>query len=120
MLCNALIQPHFDYACLAWYSKLTQALKRKIQVMQNKCIRFCLQMKNTDHIDLKEFQELNWLNGSDRFTQCLCSSAFNFIHNESPEYMSEIFQIAPQNNISTRSSQLKLNQPFRKTNMGQK
>ena len=120
MLCNALIQPHFNYACLAWYSKLTQALKRKIQVMQNKCIRFCLQMKNTDHIDLKEFQELNWLNASDRFTQCLCSSAFNFIHNESPEYMSEIFQIAPQNNISTRSSQLKLNQPFRKTNMGQK
>ena len=24
LLCNALIQPHFDYACLAWYPNLTK------------------------------------------------------------------------------------------------
>ena len=24
MLCNALIQPHFDYACPAWYPNLTE------------------------------------------------------------------------------------------------
>ena len=24
MLCNALIQPHFDYACLAWYENLNE------------------------------------------------------------------------------------------------
>ena len=24
MLCNALIQPHFDYACTAWYPNLTK------------------------------------------------------------------------------------------------
>ena len=41
-LCNALIQPHFDYACTAWYPQLTKKLKDKLQVTQNKCIRFCL------------------------------------------------------------------------------
>ena len=40
MLCNALIQTHFDYACLAWYPQLTINLKKKTQVAQNKCIRF--------------------------------------------------------------------------------
>ena len=104
MLCNALIHPHYDYAYLVWYSKLTQALKNKIQVMQNKCLRFCLQLNPLDHIGLKEFQKMNWLNIDDRFTQCLCSSAFNFIKKKSPEYMSEIFHIAPQINISTRQS----------------
>ena len=24
MLCNALIQPHFDYVCPAWYPNLTE------------------------------------------------------------------------------------------------
>ena len=42
LLCNAIMQPHFNYACSAWYPNLTQKLKKKLQVMQNKCIRFCL------------------------------------------------------------------------------
>ena len=28
MLCNALIQPHFDYACSAWYPNLNAKLKK--------------------------------------------------------------------------------------------
>ena len=37
MLCNILIQPHFDYACSAWYPSLTKNLKHRIQTTQNKC-----------------------------------------------------------------------------------
>ena len=29
MLCNALIQPHFHYACTAWYPNLTEKTKRR-------------------------------------------------------------------------------------------
>ena len=29
MLCNALIQPHFDYACTAWYPNLTEKKKKR-------------------------------------------------------------------------------------------
>ena len=29
LLCNALIQPHFDYACSAWYPNLNKGLKKK-------------------------------------------------------------------------------------------
>ena len=32
LLCNALIQPHFDYASSAWYPNLTQKMKIKIQI----------------------------------------------------------------------------------------
>ena len=34
-LCNALIQPHFDYACSAWYPYLSKKLKHRIQTIQN-------------------------------------------------------------------------------------
>ena len=29
MLCNAFVQPHFDYACPAWYQNLTKKRKKK-------------------------------------------------------------------------------------------
>ena len=29
MLCNALIQPHFDYACPAWYPNLTEKKRKR-------------------------------------------------------------------------------------------
>ena len=40
LLCNGLIQPHFDYACTAWYPNLSKKLKDKLQATENKCIRF--------------------------------------------------------------------------------
>ena len=40
ILCNALIQPHFDYVHPAWYPNLTEKTKKEIQIMQNKCINF--------------------------------------------------------------------------------
>ena len=38
LLCNALIQPHFDYACSAWYTNLNKNLTKKLQIAQNKCM----------------------------------------------------------------------------------
>ena len=32
LLCNAVIQPHFDYACPAWYPNFIEKTKRKIQI----------------------------------------------------------------------------------------
>ena len=61
MLCNALIQPHFDYACPAWYPNLNEKLKKKIQIVQNKCIRFCLRRNKMHHISEEDFRLMNWL-----------------------------------------------------------
>ena len=47
LLFNALIQPHFDYACTSGYPMLNKRLSKKIQAAQNKCIRFYLNLKNT-------------------------------------------------------------------------
>ena len=36
------IQPHFDYAATLWYMGSTEHLKHKLQVTQNKVVRFIL------------------------------------------------------------------------------
>ena len=55
LLCNALIQPHFDYACTAGYPNLSKELKDKLQVTQNKCIRFCLKLHSREQISNEHF-----------------------------------------------------------------
>ena len=114
LLCNALIQPHFNYACSAWYPNLTKKLKNRIQTSQNKCIRFCLQLDKMTHISHKEFEILNWLPVNERFDQCIYSIVFKYVNNQCSNYLNEVFQTASENNIHSRGSFLKLKCPFRK------
>jgi len=118
MLCNALIQPHFDYACSAWYPNLNKKLTKKIQTAQNKCIRFCLYMDNRSHIGIKEFKRINWLPTRERFEQCVCVGAYKFFNNLAPSYMSDIFKPA-KNTQYTRRSTLRLHQPAKSKTLGQ-
>ena len=61
LLCNVLEQLHFDYACSAWYPNLNNRLKSKLQILQNKCIQFSLNLDSKAHIGLTEFEKINWL-----------------------------------------------------------
>ena len=91
LLCNALIQPHYDYACSAWYPSLNKRLSKKIQTSQNKCIRYCLNLDNRAHVGIDEFIKINWLPTKERVAQCICVNIFKFFNKMSPQYMSEIF-----------------------------
>ena len=94
LTCNALIQPHFDFACLAWYPNLRTNIKMKVQTCQNKCIRFCLNMGNRDHIGVNEFKKINWLPTKERFEQCVLVSIYNYFSNLAPKYFSEMYYSA--------------------------
>ena len=86
LLCNALIQPHFDYACSTWYPNLTKILKNRIQTSQKKCISFCLELDNMTHISHKEFEILNWLPATESFNQCINSIVFKYVNNQCPKW----------------------------------
>ena len=120
MLCNALIQPHFDYACPTWYLNLTVKTKKKIQIMQNKCIRFCLSLDKIHYISEEDFRLKNWLPTSKRVDQCIHNITFKFVSNTCPYYLTEIFEFASPCRIDITNKFVKLKIPFCKTNMGQK
>ena len=116
---NALIEPHFDYACTSWYPMLNKRLSKKIQAAQNKCIRFYLNLKNTAHIGATEFKAINWLPTKNRIDQCVCVNVMKFFNWTAPAYSAEIFHPANQGR-TTRRSKFKLEFPFRKSTSGQK
>ena len=117
LLCNALIQPHFDYASSVWYPNLTQRMKNKIQVTQNKCIRYCLQLDKMVHIFKNKFETR--LPVKDRFNQSINFVVFKYFTKQWPSYLNEVLELACPNNLRTRNSYLKLIWPLRKTNIGQ-
>jgi len=119
ILCNALIQPHFDYACQAWLPNLTKALSKKIQCAQNKCIRFCLKLNSHTHLDKHHLKEINWLPVQERMNLRICVNVYKFFNQIAPTYMSDIF-IPHKTSINTRNSMYRLKTQIKKSNMGQK
>ena len=101
-LCNALIQPHFDYASSVWYPNLTQKMKNKIQITQNKCIQYCLQLDKINYISKNEFH------------QFINSIVLKYFTKQYPSYLNEVFESACPNKLRTRNSYLKLIFLFRK------
>lgn len=61
-LCSALIQCYFDYSCSSWFSALSVHLKNKLQIMQNKMVRFILDKDSRAHIGQKELDTVGFLN----------------------------------------------------------
>ena len=119
MLGNVIIQSHFDYACSAWYPNLNEKLKKKIQITQNKCIRFCLKLEKRRHISSKEFESINWLAVNKRFHQCINPITFKFVNNAYPHYLNGVYEYAPQYRIESITIFAKLKVSFWKTNMEQ-
>ena len=50
LLCNALIQPRFDYGCKSRYPLLSKVFKKRFQISQNKCIRYYLDLPPRSNI----------------------------------------------------------------------
>ena len=113
LLCNVLMQHHFDYAWSVWYPNLNKRFKTTLQTLQNKCVRFCLQLDKRAHVGITEFKKINQLPVDYRFRQCLASNAFKFFEDRSPLYMKDIFDKSwishAISQASTRNSTMRTN-----------
>ena len=83
---------------------LSQKLKQKLQVTQNKCIRFCLQLPSLTRLTLQHHEKINWLPIKERVDQCILSHVFKSLNDNAPIYMKDLFKTAPLSNISTRQA----------------
>ena len=114
-LCSALILCHFDYACSSWYTGLSKNYKNKLQIMQNKIVRFILDVGPRTHIGQKEFDMVGMLSSQDRVVQLKLSHVFKIFHNCCPEYMKMHFtRVSSLHNYSTRGSPFNFKVPHSK------
>lgn len=104
LLVSALIQCHFDYASSCWYSGLTKHLKSKIQISQNKVIRYLLNLTPRTHIGANEFRKVNMIPVEIRVNQLKLNHMFKIINNQAPNYL-QISMLRDQHNLNTRFSQ---------------
>jgi hypothetical protein len=79
-LCDAFIKRHIDYACTSWYEGLSVKLKKKLQVVQNKVIRFMLDLSLRSSINTEVFEKLDYLNISNRVKQLRLNQGFNIFY----------------------------------------
>ena len=61
LLCSALVNPHFEYACNAWYRSVNAKVKHKLQTAQNKMIRYLPNYGRRRHIGFSDFKKSNCL-----------------------------------------------------------
>ena len=108
LLFNSLIQPHFDYACSAWYPNLNKRLKSKLQILKNECIWLCLNLNNRAHIGQREFKQINWLPINNCFKQIISSMSFKICNNLTPSYMNDKFKLTGQPNTTSIFAEIKL------------
>ena len=104
LLCNAMIQPFFDYACNAWYLNINKKLKTRLQATQNKYIRLCLKLDDRFRLKCKEFERINWLPVQERISQCAVCNVYKFFSEHYPDYFEELFFRTEETAIRTRSS----------------
>ena len=64
-LCTAPLQCHFDYCCSSWFASLSTKLKNKLQVMQNKMVRFILKLGPRSHTGDEELKTVGMLKVED-------------------------------------------------------
>ena len=102
---QTLIQCYFDYACSSWYPALSQKHKNKLQIMQNKMVRFILNLDSRDHVGQETLNKLNMLFVKDPVTQLKMNHVFNIYNHRSTAYLSNHFQcFADIHGYATRNS----------------
>ena len=102
LLCSALVNPHFEYSCNAWYRSVNANVKHKLQTAQNKMIRYLLNYGCRRHVGFNDFKKSNCLDISARVDYMTLNLMFNIFNNVAPSYMCDIDQISHRHN--TRQS----------------
>ncbi len=98
-LCQSLVQSHIDYAISSWYAAMSQKAKTKLQIIQNKMVRFIPDLEPRTHITTKHMSDLNILKIPGRVKQLRLNIAYKIHYNQVPSYLqANLNKIVTQDN----------------------
>ncbi len=90
-LCQSLVQSHVDYAISSWYTAMSKKAKNKLQIIQNKMIRFILDLGPRTHITNKHMLDLNLLKIPGRVQQLRLNITHKIYYKKAPTYLQANF-----------------------------
>ena len=97
----SLVQCQFDYAFPVWFYGITQQFKNKLQVTQNKLVRFILNLDPRSHVGHDSFSDL--LPVASRVDFKTLGHVFKIHSKDAPKYLIENFKpVTSSHNPRTR------------------
>ena len=103
-LCQSIVLSQFNY-CDIIYSSMDAYLEKKIQKIQNMCLRFIFNIRkrnhNTDYISL--LNKLGWLNMKEKTIKNGLVMMYKILNGLAPNYLSDFITLTSDiHNINTR------------------
>jgi len=90
-LCSALLQCHIDYCCNAWFTDISAKARGKLQITQNKIVRFILSLSPREHVDQEVRNSVKMLSTQDLVKQLRINHVFNIFNGTAPSYLAQNF-----------------------------
>ena len=103
-VCVAMIQSRIDYASNFFYHGLPKFLQSRLQVVQNKMIRYVLNYSNRTHLVANDFNEVKWMSIENRVKYLAASHVFTCIDEHAPEYLQVFERVNEFHHYNTRHS----------------
>ena len=117
-LCNALVLCHLEYASTAWYPGLSKNQQNKLQIIQNKCVRYITNAGPRSHVGYIELKNLNYLNVNNRQSQLRLNVMYKIFNGTAPSYLIDNFTtVSSIHSHNTRRSSCSYFQPSVKSSM---
>ena len=111
-LCSALIQCHYDYACSSWFFGLSKKLKQRLQISQNKMLRYIFSYGPRVSLEGADFRTVGMLKVEDRVKQLSLNHVHKIWGNRCPSYLNDHFiKVTSVHNHYTRKSQYNFHVP---------
>ena len=105
-ICSAFLQPLFDYACISWFHGSSKGLQNKLQICQNKTLRFIHGLNNRAHLDVSHFTSLKTLNVTGRVKFLSLNLMQKIFYNTAPSYMCYSYLVNSVHSYNTRNSNM--------------
>lgn len=115
-LCESLVLSVFLYCAPMYYPCLDQECRRRIQVVQNSCIRYIFGIRRSDHVSHK-LGELNWLSMENKLKLRTLCQYHQILSTKTPPYLYDKIRFRTDvHNINIRKKTL-ITPPLHKTAM---
>ena len=110
---SALVLPQFDYSISSWYAGIYKSLQHKLQIAQNKVVRFLLNCSPRTHLGRNEFRLANLLCIKDRAKQLRLNHMFNIFTGTCPPYIMLLLfaRLSDMYSYETRGNQFNFHVP---------
>ena len=101
---HVVLSNEYPYASNFYYHGLPKFLQSRLQVVQNKMIRYVLNYSNRTHLVANDFNEVKWMSIENRIKYLAASHVFNCIEEQAPEYLQVFERVNESHHYNTRHS----------------